>query len=93
MKVCFPSETNRKGSGKFPLYPRLRIGSRFGLEALVQPRTVCVDRSRGKKEMWWYPYGDNLVDMARGLVELTRPGGARLSGARMAVGGLLNRWK
>ncbi len=68
-------------------------GSRFGLEALVQPRTVCVDRSRGKKEMWWYPYGDNLVDMARGLVELTRPGGARLSGARMAVGGLLNRWK
>jgi acyl-CoA reductase-like NAD-dependent aldehyde dehydrogenase len=68
-------------------------GSRFGLEALVHPRTVCVDRSRGKKEMWWYPYGDNLVGMARGLVELTRPGGARLSGARMAVGGLLNRWK
>ncbi|MDP2317333.1 MAG: aldehyde dehydrogenase family protein [Pseudomonadota bacterium] len=68
-------------------------GSRFGLEALVQPRTVCVDRSRGAKEMWWYPYGDNLVSMARGLVELTRPGGARLSGARMAVGGLLNRWK
>jgi acyl-CoA reductase-like NAD-dependent aldehyde dehydrogenase len=68
-------------------------GSRFGLDAVVAPRTVCVDRSRGKKEMWWYPYGDNLVTMARGLVELTRPGGARLSGARMAVGGLLNRWK
>lgn len=68
-------------------------GSRFGLEALVAPRTVVVDRSRQKKEMWWYPYGDNLVTMARGLVELTRPGGARLSGARMAVSGLLNRWK
>ncbi len=68
-------------------------GSRFGLDALVAPRTVVVDRSRQKKEMWWYPYGDNLVTMARGLVELTRPGGARLSGARMAVSGLLNRWK
>lgn len=68
-------------------------GSRFGLDALVAPRTVVVDRSRQKKEMWWYPYGDNLVTMARGLVELSRPGGARLSGARMAVSGLLNRWK
>jgi hypothetical protein len=68
-------------------------GSRFGLEALVSPRTVVVDRSRQKKEMWWYPYGDHLVTMARGLVELGRPGGARLSGARMAVSGLLNRWK
>lgn len=68
-------------------------GSRFGLEALVAPRTVVVDRSRQKKEMWWYPYGDHLVTMARGLVELGRPGGARLSGARMAVSGLLKRWK
>jgi succinate-semialdehyde dehydrogenase/glutarate-semialdehyde dehydrogenase len=68
-------------------------GSRFGLDALVAPRTVVIDRSRQKKEMWWYPYGDNLVTMARGLVELTRPGGARLSGVRMALSGLLNRWK
>ena len=68
-------------------------GSRFGLDALVVPRTVCVDRSRQKKEMWWYPYGDHLVTMARGLVEVNRPGGARIAGARMAVTGLLNRWK
>lgn len=68
-------------------------GSRFGLEALVRPRTVCVDKSWGKREMWWYPYGDALVTMARGLLELTRGGGARVAGARMAVTGLLNRWK
>lgn len=68
-------------------------GSRFALDGLLAPRTVCIDRSRQKKEMWWYPYGDNLVTMARGLVELTRPGGARLSGVRMAASGLLNRWK
>jgi delta 1-pyrroline-5-carboxylate dehydrogenase len=68
-------------------------GSRFALESVVRPRTVCIDRSRAKREMWWYPYGDSLVTMARGLVELTRGGGAKVSGAKMAVSGLLNRWK
>ncbi|MFZ5478859.1 MAG: aldehyde dehydrogenase family protein [Myxococcota bacterium] len=68
-------------------------GSRFGLEALVRVRTVVVDRSRGKKELWWYPYSGSLVTMAQGLVELTRGGGAKIAGAKMAVSGLLNRWK
>jgi acyl-CoA reductase-like NAD-dependent aldehyde dehydrogenase len=68
-------------------------GSRFGMDALVRPRTVCVDRSRSKREMWWYPYGDALVTMARGLVELGRSGGAKVAGAKMAVTGLMNRWK
>lgn len=68
-------------------------GSRYALHALVKPRTVCVDRSRGKREMWWYPYGDNLVTMARGLVELGRAGGSRIEGVRLAASGLLNRWK
>lgn len=68
-------------------------GSRFALHALARPRTICVDRSWGRREMWWYPYGDNLVTMARGLVELSRGGGARIQGARMAVTGLLSRWK
>jgi acyl-CoA reductase-like NAD-dependent aldehyde dehydrogenase len=79
--------TGRKASGGGV------TGSRFGLESLVRPRTVCVDRSRGKREMWWYPYGDALVTLSRGLLELTRGGGARLAGARLAVSGLLNRWK
>ena len=68
-------------------------GSRFGLEAVTRPRTLCIDRSRAKREMWWYPYSDALVTMARGLVELTRGGGARLSGVKMAVSGLLTRWR
>lgn len=68
-------------------------GSRFALHGLVAPRTVCIDRSRGKLEMWWYPYTDALSTMARGVIEVSRTGGARLSGAGMAVRGLLNRWK
>jgi len=68
-------------------------GSRYGLHGLVAVRTVCVDRSRGKRELWWYPYTDALTTMARGLVEVGRAGGAKLSGAQMAIGGLLSRWK
>jgi acyl-CoA reductase-like NAD-dependent aldehyde dehydrogenase len=68
-------------------------GSRWGLDGLVHPRTVCVDRSRQKREMWWYPYTDSLTTMARGLVEVGRNGGAKLQGARMAVSGLVGRWK
>ncbi len=67
-------------------------GSRWGLGGLVQPRTVCIDRSFQAREMWWYPYTDSLTTMARGLVELSRSGGAKVSGARMAVSGLLGRW-
>lgn len=68
-------------------------GSRYALHALIKPRTVCVDRSRARREMWWYPYGENLVTMARGLVELGRAGGSKVDGVRLAATGLLNRWK
>ncbi len=68
-------------------------GSRFGLLGLVAVRTVCVDRFRGAREMWWYPYSGALTTMARGLVELSRSGGSKLGGAQQALSGLLNRWK
>lgn len=68
-------------------------GSRFGLHGLVTPRTVVIDRSRGAREMWWYPYSGALSTMAQGVIEATRAGGARMKGAGMALNGLLNRWK
>lgn len=68
-------------------------GSRFGLDGLVLPRTIVLDRARGAKEMWWYPYSDAFTSLARGLVELGRAGGAKLAGLRLMLGGLLNRWK
>ncbi len=71
-------------------------GSRFGLEGLTQVRTVCVDRTGQKREMWWYPYNDALVRVARGLIDVGRGGaklGDRVRAVPVAVGGLLNRWK
>lgn len=68
-------------------------GSSWGLGGLVQPRTVVVDRFFGQKELWWYPYTPALATMASGLVELARPGGARLAGLGRVVGGLVGRWK
>ena len=67
--------------------------SRFSLYEMVRPRTLVVDSASGDKEMWWYPYNEALVSAARGLTELTRPGGAKLQGIRGALTGLLNRWK
>jgi acyl-CoA reductase-like NAD-dependent aldehyde dehydrogenase len=68
-------------------------GSRFALHGLVAPRTVCIDRSRAKREMWWYPYTDALSTMAQGVIEVSRSGGAKVAGVGMAARGLLNRWK
>lgn len=71
-------------------------GSRFGLEGLTHVRTVCIDRTRQQREMWWYPYNEALVTMARGLVEVSRGGatlGERARGVPLALSGLLNRWK
>ncbi|MSP56400.1 MAG: aldehyde dehydrogenase family protein [Myxococcales bacterium] len=71
-------------------------GSRFGLEGLTQVRTVCIDRTGQKREMWWYPYNDALVRMATGLIEVSRGGASlaqRARGVPMALGGLMGRWK
>jgi acyl-CoA reductase-like NAD-dependent aldehyde dehydrogenase len=68
-------------------------GSRYGLQGLVHPRTVCIDRSRGPREMWWFPYRDALSTMARGVIEVSRSGGSKMAGARDALSGLVNRWK
>ena len=68
-------------------------GSRWALHGLVHPRTVVVDRSGAKKELWWYPYTPALATMAEGLVEVGRSGGSKFAGARMAISGLLGRWK
>jgi acyl-CoA reductase-like NAD-dependent aldehyde dehydrogenase len=39
-------------------------GSPFALESLTRPRLVLVDRSRGKRELWWYPYTPALTAIA-----------------------------
>lgn len=67
-------------------------GSRYALDGLVLPRTVVVDRSGGKKELWWYPYNDAFTGLLRGLVTLRRQGGSKIAALSAVLRGFLGRW-
>jgi acyl-CoA reductase-like NAD-dependent aldehyde dehydrogenase len=70
-------------------------GSPLALEALTRPRFVLLDRSRGARELWWYPYTPALKTVALAMA-VVRSGTAgffarvgaffRLVGAVMARG-------
>jgi acyl-CoA reductase-like NAD-dependent aldehyde dehydrogenase len=70
-------------------------GSEFALYELTTPRTVVVEEGplSPAREPWWFPYNEALVSTASSLVELVRPGGRRLQGARGALTGFIQRWK
>jgi len=62
-------------------------GSGFGvtnspgmLDQLTHPRFVLVDRNKSKRELWWYPYDEGKLRLARGLIRL-RAGGSGRAGA------------
>jgi acyl-CoA reductase-like NAD-dependent aldehyde dehydrogenase len=52
-------------------------GSPLALDALTRPRFVLVDRSRARRELWWYPYTPALTGIALGMATL-RSGAAGL---------------
>jgi acyl-CoA reductase-like NAD-dependent aldehyde dehydrogenase len=52
-------------------------GSPLALDALTRPRFVLVDRSRARRELWWYPYTPALTAIALAMATL-RGGGAGL---------------
>jgi acyl-CoA reductase-like NAD-dependent aldehyde dehydrogenase len=70
-------------------------GSEFALYELTRPRTVIVEEKplSPTRELWWFPYNAKLVQTASSLVELVRPDGRRLQGARGALTGFIQRWK
>jgi acyl-CoA reductase-like NAD-dependent aldehyde dehydrogenase len=45
-------------------------GSHLALDTLTRPRFVLVDRSRGKRELWWYPYTPALTAVALAMATL-----------------------
>jgi acyl-CoA reductase-like NAD-dependent aldehyde dehydrogenase len=70
--------------------------SPFALDALTRPRFVLTDRSRAKREMWWYPYTPGLrqVAVSMALVRSGTTGIFRKIGAVFALlGGFLKRFK
>jgi acyl-CoA reductase-like NAD-dependent aldehyde dehydrogenase len=70
--------------------------SPHALDLLARPRTVVVDGSRARRELWWHPYTPALEQVARSMSDLRR-GGAGVGTKLRAVGGLLGgfarRWK
>ena len=70
--------------------------SPLALEALTRPRFVLVDTSRGKRELWWYPYTPALRTIALALAVL-RSGTAglfaKISALFRLLGAFRKRWK
>jgi acyl-CoA reductase-like NAD-dependent aldehyde dehydrogenase len=62
--------------------------SPLALEALTRPRFVLVDRSRGARELWWYPYTPALRTIALSMAKL-RSGSTGLFGKIRALFALL----
>lgn len=69
-------------------------GSTLALDTLTRPRLVLLDRSRGKRELWWYPYTPALRNVAVAMATLrsgTRGTFARLGALFRLVGAMLAR--
>jgi acyl-CoA reductase-like NAD-dependent aldehyde dehydrogenase len=70
--------------------------SPFALEALIRPRFILVDRSRGAREIWWYPYTPLLRTIALAFAKLrsgTTSIGGKISAIFARIGALPKRMK
>jgi acyl-CoA reductase-like NAD-dependent aldehyde dehydrogenase len=70
--------------------------SPLALEALTRPRFVLVDTSRGKRELWWYPYTPALRTIGMSMAVL-RSGTAglfaKIGALFRLLGAFRKRWK
>lgn len=82
---------NHGFTGALPQAPWSGVGetgwgitsSPHSLDTLTHPRFVLVDRSRAKKELWWYPYTPTLRAIALAMAKLR--GGARSIGETISA--------
>lgn len=95
---------NHSFTGALPGAPWSGVGetgygitnSPFALEGLTRPRFILVDRSRGKREVWWYPYTPILRTIALAFAKLrsgTTGIGGKLSALFTLIGALPKRMK
>lgn len=69
---------NHSFTGAIPAAPWSGVGetgagitnSPLALDALTRPRFVLTDRSRAKRELWWYPYTSTLRTIALAMAKL-----------------------
>lgn len=62
------------------------------IRELTRPRFVLVDKSRRKRELWWYPYNATALALGRGLAQLRGAGGGKLAAARQVAAAVFRRW-
>jgi len=96
---------NHGFTGAVPSLPWTGVGesgygvtnSPHALDILTRPRTVLVDTSRGKREMWWHPYTPALVRIGRSMATLRAGQGssfvAKLKAFFALLGAFAKRWK
>ncbi len=95
---------NHSFTGAVPSLPWSGVGesgygvtnSAHALDLLSRPRTILVDASRAKRELWWHPYTPALAVVARSLTVLRTRGaglGPKLKAVLALLGGFLKRWK
>ncbi|GIW71821.1 MAG: aldehyde dehydrogenase [Planctomycetota bacterium] len=65
--------------------------SPHALEHLTQPRAVVIDRGQGPGDVWWYPYTETLLELARGSLRLLGGGLGRLAALPRLLGALRRR--
>ena len=68
--------------------------SPLALDALTRPRFVLIDRSRARRELWWYPYTAALEAIAMAMATIrssTRPVLARARALVALVRAMLRR--
>lgn len=81
---------NHAFTGAIPMMPWSGVGetgygvtnSPHALDMLTRPRALLVDKNRGKRELWWYPYTPVLTALARAMAVLRGGGGI---GARIGA--------
>jgi acyl-CoA reductase-like NAD-dependent aldehyde dehydrogenase len=70
--------------------------SPLALDALTRPRFVLVDKSRARRDLWWYPYTPALrtIGTKMAIVRSSRRNPfARLAALVALVGAFLGRWR
>jgi acyl-CoA reductase-like NAD-dependent aldehyde dehydrogenase len=60
-------------------------GSPLALDALTAPRFVVVDRSRARRELWWFPYTPALATVASSMAVVRSSTRSLLARARALV--------
>jgi acyl-CoA reductase-like NAD-dependent aldehyde dehydrogenase len=101
LKVGTVTVNNHAFTAALPMAPWSGVGesgsgvtnSPRALEEMCRPKFILVDGSNDNRELWWYPYNETLVDIAKALVERARGGLSGVVGMGKALRLLPRRFK